>query len=78
MSSFIFLIEFPRPLNTASLIKKCPIFNSFNDHRIAMCGAILSSRSIDDIQINNVDSIETSFPNFFENLSSLGFTIDLS
>ena len=53
-------------------------FNSFNDHRIAMCGAILSSRSIDDIQINNVDSIETSFPNFFENLSSLGFTIDLS
>ena len=53
-------------------------FRSFNDHRIAMCGAILSTRSMSYVMIKDVDNIHTSFPNFFENLSSLGFTIDLS
>ena len=51
-------------------------FNSFNDHRIAMCAAILSSRCAQEVSINDITSVETSFPNFFENLANLGFTIE--
>ena len=51
-------------------------FNSFNDHRIAMCAAILSSRCTQEVTINDITSVETSFPNFFENLANLGFTIE--
>ena len=51
-------------------------FNSFNDHRIAMCAAILSSRCTQEVSINDVTSVETSFPNFFQNLANLGFTIE--
>ena len=50
-------------------------FNSFGDHRIAMCAAISSVRSTRDIYIDDIESIATSFPNFFNNLKQLGFKL---
>lgn len=50
-------------------------FNSFEDHRIAMCAAISSVRSTGDIHIDDIESIPTSFPNFFSNLEQLGFKL---
>ena len=50
-------------------------FNSFGDHRIAMCAAISSVRSAGDIHIDDIESIPTSFPNFFSNLEQLGFKL---
>ena len=50
-------------------------FNSFGDHRIAMCAAISSVRSTSDVYIDDIESIATSFPNFFSNLEQLGFKL---
>jgi len=50
-------------------------FNSLGDHRIAMCAAISSVRSTGDIHIDDIESIPTSFPNFFSNLEQLGFKL---
>ena len=50
-------------------------FNSFGDHRIAMCAAISSARSTRDVCIDDIESIATSFPNFFSNLEQLGFKL---
>ena len=50
-------------------------FNSFGDHRIAMCAVISSVRSRSDIYIDDIESIATSFPNFFSNLEQLGFKL---
>ena len=50
-------------------------FNSFGDHRIAMCAAISSVRSTGDVYIDDIESIATSFPNFFSNLEQLGFKL---
>jgi len=50
-------------------------FNSFGDHRIAMCAVISSVRSRSDIYIDDIESIATSFPNFISNLEQLGFTL---
>ena len=50
-------------------------FNSFGDHRIAMCAAISSVRSTRDVYIDDIECIATSFPNFFSNLEQLGFKL---
>ena len=50
-------------------------FNSFGDHRIAMCAEISSVRSTGDVYIDDIESIATSFPNFFSNLERLGFKL---
>ncbi len=43
--------------------------DSFGDHRIAMSFAVAGL--IDDMKINDIDCINTSFPNFFDILSKL-------
>jgi 3-phosphoshikimate 1-carboxyvinyltransferase len=48
------------------------IFDSFNDHRIAMMLGIASSRCEVPIIINNADCINKSYPHFFEDLKSIG------
>ncbi|MBL6693258.1 MAG: 3-phosphoshikimate 1-carboxyvinyltransferase [Proteobacteria bacterium] len=50
-------------------------FNSFGDHRIAMCAAISAVRSTGEVLIDDIESIVTSFPNFFSNLERLGFKL---
>jgi len=43
--------------------------DSFGDHRVAMSFAVAGL--IDDMKINDIDCINTSFPNFFDILSKL-------
>lgn len=50
-------------------------FKSFGDHRIAMCAAISAVRSSDEVFIDDIQNVRTSFPNFFTNLEHLGFKI---
>lgn len=49
--------------------------NSFGDHRIAMSFAIAALVSQTPMNLEDVDCINTSFPNFFEILESIGASI---
>jgi 3-phosphoshikimate 1-carboxyvinyltransferase len=46
--------------------------DSHNDHRIAMAAAVASIRCEEDVIITNADSVRKSYPNFFEDFTSLG------
>ena len=48
---------------------------SHHDHRISMAFAIASVRSKFDIEIEGVDNVKTSFPNFVELANSIGMSI---
>lgn len=50
--------------------------DSFGDHRIAMCAAVAATRSEDDVVIENAESVEKSYPKFFEDYKTLGGKID--
>ena len=52
------------------------IFDSYNDHRIAMMLGIASSRCEVPITINNADCINKSYPHFFEDLKSIGGRVE--
>ena len=52
------------------------IINSQHDHRIAMSFLIAGLKSSQPIQVNQCKNIFTSFPNFIELTSSLGFKIE--
>src|SRR5690625_3125849 len=45
--------------------------SSYNDHRIAMMGAIASLIAQDQITLDDDASIAVSYPNFFEDLQSI-------
>ena len=46
--------------------------DSFNDHRIAMCMAICSTKCTSQIEIINASCVEKSYPDFFEIFKRLG------
>ena len=48
---------------------------SHHDHRISMAFAIASVRSKFDIEVEGVDNVKTSFPNFVELANSIGMSI---
>ena len=50
--------------------------DSFGDHRIAMCAAIAATRSENNVVIENAESVEKSYPKFFEDYKTLGGKID--
>lgn len=52
------------------------IFDSYNDHRMVMSLAIATLRNIHPITINNAEAVNKSYPNFFEDLQSLGIKIE--
>lgn len=58
------------------LIKKVPLtkpveaFSSHNDHRIAMALSLLATKF--DIEIKNAECISKSYPDYFNNLTTLG------
>jgi 3-phosphoshikimate 1-carboxyvinyltransferase len=58
---------FPSPLDSAEI-------ETYNDHRMAMCFAILGLK-VPGIKIKNPDCVKKTFPNFFEKLASLGAPI---
>ncbi len=55
--------------------KQNSIIKSHHDHRISMSFAIASSRSEYDIKIEDVDNVQTSFPNFVELANRIGMNI---
>ena len=59
-------------------ISKRVDINSFGDHRIAMSFLIAGLRFDSAVYVNDCKNINTSFPNFFETLSSLGAEIKIA
>ena len=55
--------------------KQTNSIKSHHDHRISMAFAIASVRSKFDIEIEGVDNVKTSFPNFVELANSIGMKI---
>ena len=51
------------------------IFDSYNDHRIAMMLAIAATVAESKITITNAEAINKSYPNFYDDLESLGVKI---
>ena len=56
--------------------KQNSVIKSHHDHRISMSFAIASSRSEYDIEIEGVDNVQTSFPNFVELSNKIGMNIE--
>jgi len=51
------------------------VFDSYNDHRIAMMIAIGATVSNGKVTINNAEAINKSYPHFYKDLQSLGAVI---
>ena len=51
------------------------VIQSHHDHRISMSFAIASLRCQHEIQIEGVDNVQTSFPNFVELCTQIGMNI---
>jgi 3-phosphoshikimate 1-carboxyvinyltransferase len=51
------------------------VIQSHHDHRISMSFAIASLRCKHEIQIEGVDNVQTSFPNFVELCTQIGMNI---
>lgn len=51
------------------------MIESHHDHRISMSFAVASLRCEHSIEINDVDNVKTSFPNFVELANSIGMNI---
>jgi 3-phosphoshikimate 1-carboxyvinyltransferase len=45
---------------------------SYGDHRIAMAMAVLALSASEPVCINNVGCVQTSYPNFWADLKTLG------
>jgi 3-phosphoshikimate 1-carboxyvinyltransferase len=56
--------------------KQNSVIKSHHDHRISMSFAIASSKSEYDIEIEGVDNVQTSFPNFVELANKIGMNIE--
>ena len=56
--------------------KQNSVIKPHHDHRISMSFAIASSRSEYDIKIEDVDNVQTSFPNFVELANKIGMNIE--
>ena len=56
--------------------KQNSIIKSHQDQRISMSFAIASSRSKYDIKVEDVDNVQTSFPNFVELANRIGMNIE--
>ena len=54
------------------------LFDSHNDHRIAMAGAILGLNAQKPVRITNHKAVNKSFPAFFDVLGELNVDIDYS
>ena len=55
--------------------KQTSIIKSHHDHRISMAFAIASARSNFELDIEGVDNVKTSFPNFVELVNQVGMNL---
>ena len=56
---------------TGGFNPKSPQIETFYDHRIAMSAIIAATAADISIELDSVDAISTSFPNFFEILNKI-------
>ncbi|MGL4985680.1 MAG: 3-phosphoshikimate 1-carboxyvinyltransferase [Treponemataceae bacterium] len=67
----------------ALIIRECKnslhggTIESYEDHRVAMALAVLGLAIKDEVQVNDAQSSELSFPNFFETMNQLGCNFTL-
>jgi len=52
------------------------VFDSFQDHRIAMSIAIAASRANRNVLITNAEAVNKSYPYFYKDLEKLGAKIE--
>lgn len=57
-----------------SFKSKTTLIDSHSDHRIAMCLSVLAAKT--KIHITNPDVVDKSFPNFWSELTKLGYAIE--
>ena len=50
------------------------LINTYNDHRIAMAFAPLALRC-NGLEIENIDVVKKSFPNYWKEMKQLGFEL---
>ena len=55
---------------------KANIFESYNDHRMAMSSIVASLNSNDKCLVNNVECIKKSYPQFIDDIKTLGGKIE--
>lgn len=70
------------PTDDGAIVEYGPLLGdaeieTYGDHRIAMTACIAATISEDPVIINNVDSINVSYPNFLSDLESLGAEIEV-
>ena len=53
------------------------VFDSHNDHRIAMALSILASASDNGAFIENAEAVNKSYPEFFEHLKATGVEVHI-
>ncbi len=64
--------ELPEELIITGGQAKAGSVDSFGDHRIAMAFSVIALNCENGIEINGAESIDKSYPQFFEDLKSLG------
>ena len=52
--------------------------NSYNDHRIAMSAAIASILCDNEVEILEAQAVSKSYPDFWKDIQSLGFNVDIT
>ncbi len=62
-------------INGGKKLKDCFTVDAFNDHRLVMAAAMLASDAV--VTVNNAQSINKSYPGFFEDLKMLGGKCDV-
>ena len=50
----------------------------FGDHRVAMSFAIAGASSKSAIRVNDVESVDTSFPSFIDCVKKIGICININ
>ena len=69
------IIEDSYTIQGVEKFQSCTV-DSYNDHRMAMSSAIAALRADGPIIIERSEAINKSYPNFFEDLESLGIKIE--
>ena len=68
-------------LEDAMIIRGTDLFRgahlqTYNDHRMAMMEAIMATRSVGDLILDDASCVAKSYPNFFEHYALLGGSCD--
>lgn len=50
--------------------------SSYNDHRMAMMEAVMATRALGDLRLDDRQCVAKSYPNFFEDYKKLGGSLD--